>query len=497
MKKQMSLFILSALVLFFSSVELVSAGIFNLPKTGQTKCYKSGTETSCAGTGQDGEKRAGIAWPNPRFTDNSNGTITDNLTGLIWTKDGGTPGPAACSPGVGKLWREASDYINCLNTNNYLEYNDWRLPNINEIESLINAEVPDNSAWLSTQGFTNNLYRVYCSSTTFTSWDGKKNESFAVNMQNSQIYGYLKTWLCDLWPIRTGPHGIASIQKTGQSKCYDTTGSEIVCLGTGQDGEKRSGVEWPSPRFTDNGSGAVTDNLTGLMWTQDNNSPGPSTCNMDIYGTNDRATTWQNALEFIKCINKNNYLGHNDWRLPNKKELFSLLDFSNYNPPLQSGHPFTNSGSQSVMFRSSTTSTNSYSPGQWVLDFNFFYPGSLFNAYPSDTYSLWPVRTEKAGTYGNNCVASVSSSLVVHVPIVNYSGYNFWVDLQYASSDSTLTFTNCGLINDMTSYSNCTASTLSSDLKLHIPALLLGSSSYWLDLQYGSSGFVITGVGVN
>lgn len=97
----------------------------------------------------------------------------------------------------------------------------------------------------------------------------------------------------------------------------------------------------------------------------------------------------------------------------------------------------------------------------------------------------------------NNCTATVSSSLVVHIPIVTYSGYNFWVDLQYNSNDSTLTFANYGAISDISPYSNCTASTLSSDFKLHIPDLLIGSNSYWLDLQYGSSGFVITGAGKN
>lgn len=97
----------------------------------------------------------------------------------------------------------------------------------------------------------------------------------------------------------------------------------------------------------------------------------------------------------------------------------------------------------------------------------------------------------------NNCAVSVSSSLVVHIPIVAYSGSNYWADLQYNSNDSTLTLTGAGTVSDVSFYSNCTASTLSSDFKLHIPALLLGNNSYWIDLQYGSSGFVITGGGPN
>ena len=54
-----------------------------VPKTGQTSCYDEfGDEINCASTGQDGDYQQGILWPNPRFRDNGNGTVTDNLTGL-------------------------------------------------------------------------------------------------------------------------------------------------------------------------------------------------------------------------------------------------------------------------------------------------------------------------------------------------------------------------------------------------------------------------------
>ena len=77
----------------------------------------------------------------------------------------------------------------------------------------------------------------------------------------------------------TGPQGIAgftsaisSVPKTGQTKCYETDdlASEIPCGGTGQDGDLQRGFRWPTPRFTDNGNGTVTNNLTGnltgLIW---------------------------------------------------------------------------------------------------------------------------------------------------------------------------------------------------------------------------------------
>jgi len=60
--------------------DLVSAHSVGAPveKTGQTTYYEPG---------DDGDLKKGVVWPNPRFTDNEDGTVTDNLTGLIWLKN--------------------------------------------------------------------------------------------------------------------------------------------------------------------------------------------------------------------------------------------------------------------------------------------------------------------------------------------------------------------------------------------------------------------------
>ena len=92
----------------------------------------------CAGTGQDGDIRAGVEWPDPRFTDNMDGTITDNLTGLIWLKD------ANCLGGT-RTWQQALDFANgladgeCGLTDASAE-GDWHLPNRKELESLVDLE---------------------------------------------------------------------------------------------------------------------------------------------------------------------------------------------------------------------------------------------------------------------------------------------------------------------------------------------------------------------
>jgi len=58
-----------------------------------------------------------------RFTDNGDGTITDNRTRLMWTKDAGTPTVGSCAGGI-KTWQGALDYVTCLNGINHLGHSD-------------------------------------------------------------------------------------------------------------------------------------------------------------------------------------------------------------------------------------------------------------------------------------------------------------------------------------------------------------------------------------
>jgi hypothetical protein len=103
-------------------------------KTGQSTCYDiSGAVISCAGTGQDGEYKKGIVDALTRFTDNSDGTITDNKTGLIWVQQ------ILCAFAIN--WQQALDHANNLSdgqcglTDDSVA-GDWRLPNYRELQSL-------------------------------------------------------------------------------------------------------------------------------------------------------------------------------------------------------------------------------------------------------------------------------------------------------------------------------------------------------------------------
>jgi hypothetical protein len=137
---------------------------------------------------------------------------------------------------------------------------------------------------------------------------------------------------------------VKGLPKTGQTKCYsdDWPNAEILCDGTGQDGELQKGIAMPSPRFKDNLNGTVTDNLTGLAWLK----------NADCLGgvkTRTQAFDFANNLHdgfglpaaLLDCgLSDGSTAGQ--WRVPNRFEMESLLDLSQTDPTLPPGHPFIN-----------------------------------------------------------------------------------------------------------------------------------------------------------
>ena len=189
-------------VLSFSSVTVFAAQPpVPVIQSGQVKCYLvNGTETTCNGTGQDGELKPGVAWPTTRFADNTDGTITDNMTGLIWSKNMGTPGPetSLCSKtGTYVTWQEALDQVKCMNQYRYLNFNDWRLPTAEELASIVNYSAGDQDAWLTASGFTkpgfsgSNETYYYWTSTTQTD---SKTSAFVFDKGNGNVSPINKTY---------------------------------------------------------------------------------------------------------------------------------------------------------------------------------------------------------------------------------------------------------------------------------------------------------------
>ena len=115
-----------------TTVDVVIAGCTTQVSGGGV--LKTGQTISFA-TGDDGHYQAGVPVPNPRFTDNGDGTVTDNLTRLTWLKDAGCLGQ--------QTWADALPLANTLADGNVAcgladgsAEGDWRLPNRNELASL-------------------------------------------------------------------------------------------------------------------------------------------------------------------------------------------------------------------------------------------------------------------------------------------------------------------------------------------------------------------------
>ncbi len=362
MKKSLFVTVLLFLACNFLFTISTYAATIQLPATGQAVCYDvSGNIIDCAGTGEDGAIRAGVAWPNPRFMDNNNGTVTDKLTGLVW---------AANANSGGKLtWQLALDYVNGLNNTRYLGFNDWRLPNISELSSLVDRSkvmpsVPDNSFFINVQSDT------YWSSTTMSSYT---LYAAVVGMQSGYIGNYDKYNQSYVWPVRAGIYtstdaSYALLPKTGQSISYSP----------GDDGALQIGVTWPSPRFETSASnqGVIIDKLTGLEWSADIDTPTVDICEGGLH-------TWAGALGYVACLNTKNYLGYSDWRLPNINELQSLVD----------------RGSDGYYGYAFWTSTSTPIGGYaWYVDFN---SGETLGHLKDDLWTgfgVWPVRGGQGGT---------------------------------------------------------------------------------------------------
>ena len=176
--------------------------------------------------------------------------------------------------------------------------------------------------------------------------------------------------------------------QTGQSKCWDTNGVEIPCEGTGQDGELQKGVQFPTPRYVNNGDGTVTDMLTGLEWLEDANCIATNYPDFDntpdFSEAGDGAITWQQALDFVAGINSGDFplcsAGKDGWRVPNIRELHSVNDYVDATKP-----PFLNR--TGVPWWSSTT--RDQIPTAAFTDGGFFIDN---DGKHKDLYRVWPVR---------------------------------------------------------------------------------------------------------
>ncbi len=219
------------------------------------------------------------------YRDNGDGTITDFNTGLMWQK----------SPDEKVTFADA---VTNADTYELAGYNDWRLPTIKELYSLINfngvtgMNADDSTPYLNTTYFD------------FEYGDASIGERF-IDSQYWSSTEYVSTTM-------NGDHTVFGVNfADGRIKGYGTTlfSSEKLMFVIYVRGNTGYGVN----AFEDNGDGTITDDATGLMWSKFDSCKGMN---------------WEEALVWVQQNNDENYLGYNDWRLPNAKELQSIVDYT-------------------------------------------------------------------------------------------------------------------------------------------------------------------------
>ena len=174
----------------------------------------------------------------------------------------------------------------------------------------------------------------------------------------------------------------APVPKTGQTVPHDQ-----INIPPQDDGALKKGVAWPIPRFTDNNNGTVTDKLTGLIWMKNANAFG--------------MRTWADAMGDAYNLHSDSIPGltdgskEGDWRLPNVRELQSLVDYKFYSPSLPNtlgtgqwveDNPFQ--GVQSSVYWSSTTYVHDIT-NAWNVTFG---AGPVNYNFMSTHYYVWCVR---------------------------------------------------------------------------------------------------------
>jgi quinol monooxygenase YgiN len=294
-------------------------------RTGASQSWDTeGKEIDGTGTGQDGDVQAGIDPPVDRFKDNGDGTVRDLLTDLVWLKDADAFGEVTWEEAV---WKARRLSHGSKGLTDHSAKGDWRLANIRELLSLIdygqaNPILPRDFD----KSFTNVKSAIYWTSTTLTP---APRLAWMMTLGIGPTVFVVKDAPARMWPVR-GTSKV--VLQTGQEDAWDADGKHLSSAnGSGQDGDLKAGVSLPvaSRRFDNQKNGTIRDRLTGLVWLKD----------ADAFGFK----TWSHALACCNAL-ENGDVGLSDgskpgdWRLPNIREIESLVDYGRVGPCLPQGH---------------------------------------------------------------------------------------------------------------------------------------------------------------
>lgn len=302
-------------------------------ETDQIFCYGTdGQAIPCDGSGQDAAFAKPLMHRRPHRFQAAGPVVEDTWTGAVWSRD--------ADPAQFPLtWREAQAFVAEMAARRAHGYGDWQLPSRRLLFSLvshqrINPAVPRGHPF-------ENIFDSYY-------WTGQTcrrlpDQAWYLHLGGGRIYRGMKHGSYMVWPV-----------------CPAPTSRSEVSLPPG------------SQRFTVDGD-TVRDTETGLMWTT-------------AAGLDGRRLTWQAALATVADFNRQKPGGYNDWRLPNIRELESLVDLDAHSPALPDGHLFAN---VQEGYWSSTTSV--YEPRYaWVL---YSMDGAVGVGFkPRAEFFVWPMR---------------------------------------------------------------------------------------------------------
>ena len=189
-------------------------------------------------------------------------------------------------------------------------------------------------------------------------------------------------------PPPPGPS--SAVPATGQATRWNTSGIIISCMGTGQDGEIQAGA---AHAYVDNGDGTITDTNTGLMWEKLSDDG-------TIHDWNN-SYAWDDAFATkVATLNgRGGFAGHSDWRMPNIKELQSIVNYELLHPgpmvtaPSNAGCPVPCTVPPCSCAQANTywpSSSSAYFPYfAWAV---YFYDGNGYAYYKTYFYYVRAVR---------------------------------------------------------------------------------------------------------